>query len=271
MASTVLLCSAIDAPSAAAAPPPPLQVSTDGSVFVRSLTVPLFDPTFRIVPQGSLSRDLWVRNTGTSAGRLRVDLLNATSSDPDLAGALTISASEVAGSGTPNPTTVAAAGGCTVVLSAVPVAAGQTVKVTVAAALGDLDGRRGQDATASFGFRVVLVDAQAPAPADPTACTAGDDEVDVPGTGDPDPTTSPTGTPSPTDTPSSGGPSTHPGDPHSHGPSSSGDPSDGPGGSLAHTGADNAVQALGVALVALLGGGLLVLLTRRRRRKDDES
>jgi len=264
---TALLCTVAWAASAPAATPPPLQVSTDGTAFVRSLTVPLFDPPFRIVPQDSLSRSLWVRNTGASAGRLRVDLLNATSSDPDLAGALTISASEVAGSGTPAPTTLAAAAGCAVVLSAVPVAAGQTVRITVAAALGNLDARRGQNATASFGFRVVLVDSQAAEPTDPTACVTGGDQVDVPGTGDgtdpdPSPTTGPT--PGPTGSPS---PST----------SSSGSstptavPSDDPGGTLAHTGAEHAVQALVVALLALAVGGLLVLLAGRRRREDDES
>jgi len=255
VAGTALLAGTAPASAATSSP---LLVSADGSTFTSSITTPLFDSAFRIVPRDSSSRDLWVRNAGAAAGRMRIDLLKASSSDPDLAAALSVSVVDTGGAGSATTTTVAGAGACTVLLTAVTLQPGQTAHLTATVALGDVSGDTAQGASATFGFRAVLTDAAVPAPTDPTSCAiGGGTSTEIPGSGGDGSGTDPVSTPSASSAPSSGGsPSAGPGD---------------PSGSLAHTGTESVAQALGVAALALLGGAFFLLLARRRRRGDDEA
>lgn len=170
--------------SPATAADDPLSVSLDGVTFTRNLVDPVFPGAFRIVPGDVVSEDLWVRNSGSAAGRLRVELVGATASDEDLAHALSLGVISADGRGTPTPATIAEAGDCTVVISDVGLAAGETLRLRARALLGELDHQLGQDAVAAFEFRLVLTDTAAPAPSDPLLCAVGgdDDDVDVPGT-----------------------------------------------------------------------------------------
>lgn len=240
----VLTLAALSAPAALAhAADGPLQLSTDGVAFTRTLSGSLFDPDFRIVPTDSVTRDVWVRNSGAQAGRLRFDLLNADASDPVFAANLTLSVTDADGSGTSAPSTIADAATCQVLHHGATVGAGEVAHLTVRAQLGNLTGAQGQRARAAFGFRAVLTDASAPPPADPSSCTLadGDDDVEIPGTDD-------------------GGD----GDDGSGGGDESGG-GDGDGGDdLARTGAGRVTQAAAIGSGLLLVGGLLVALAGRR-------
>jgi len=51
-----------------------LELSKDGSLWGQSLSAPLFDPTQKLVPGGSLDAEFWVRNSGPTAARLLVKI-----------------------------------------------------------------------------------------------------------------------------------------------------------------------------------------------------
>ena len=161
-----------------------LVVSLDGVTFTRTLAEPVFPAGLRMVPGDLVSEDLWVRNTGSTPARLRVELVGATSTDRDLARALSLGVITADGRGTPTPTAVEDAGECTVVISGVRLDAGESLRLRARAVLGDLEGQLGQDGVVSFGYRLVVTDTAAPRPADRLACAEadGDDDVVVPGT-----------------------------------------------------------------------------------------
>lgn len=245
-------------------------VSLDGTTFTSSVTSPLFDPALRVVPGDVVTEDLWVRNSSTTDARVRLDVLDARADDPLFAAALTLGARTTEATGLELPTRVVDAGACTVVLRDVVLAAGATVRLAVAATVGDLVRQDGMDATASFRLRAVAVDATAPTPSDPRACSEGGAEptegpTDGPTGGPTDgPTEGPTGGPTegPTDAPTS--------DPD---PDSTGTPTAAPtttpdDGDLPTTGASPTV-ALGFA-AALVVSGLLVLALRRRKDEEED-
>lgn len=159
-----------------------LEVSTDGATFGRE-TAPLFPGDFRIVPGDVISEDLWVRNNGGVTGRLRIQLVDVSATDADLARALTLGVVAPDGRGDPTPRRIDEAGECTILNRDLLLAPGETLRLRAEAALGDLDGSLGQKGVATFGFRVVITDVALPV-ADDEACDDGDDTVDVPGTPD---------------------------------------------------------------------------------------
>lgn len=220
-----------------------LLVSADGTNFSSALPHPLFSQDLRLVPHDSLSKNLWVRNTGTQAGRLRVAMLDATSDNADLAAAFSVSIVESGGRGLSTPSTIADAQPCTVLLSDIIVQPGQTLKVVVRASVANLDGRKGANGRVSFSFRAALSDPAVPGPTPATTCTLGQGDfgAEIPGTDNP--TTKPTAAPTPA-------------------------PSD-EGGHLAQTGTLIVAQTLGIASLALVAGTLLVMVGKRRRRQGD--
>ncbi|WP_142122315.1 hypothetical protein [Rarobacter faecitabidus] len=163
-----------------------IMLSADGTNFARTIPGPLFDSSFRIVPGDKIERIIWLRNDGSTAGRLRFDLIKASSTDPQLAAHLELAARPEPVAGAGSSSTISRAGKCVVLRHSLRLNAGETVKLRVSAKLGNLSGQQGQRARATFSFRAVLTDAAAPAPADAATCAlaTGDDAVDIPGTGD---------------------------------------------------------------------------------------
>lgn len=165
----------------AAAADDSLHVSPDGVAFDRTMPGALFPAEFRVVPGDVRTENLWVRNTGPVTGRLQIQLVDAATTDPDLARALSLGVVAVDGRGRPTPRTIAEAGDCTIVNDGITLEPGETVALRAEATLADLDDRRAQGAVAAFGFRLVITDAAVPGEPG-NACATGDDDVDVPGT-----------------------------------------------------------------------------------------
>ncbi len=180
-AITLLTAAVLAVAAPASAADDTLQVSSDGVAFDRAMPAPLFPTELRMVPRDVDTRDLWVRNDGQVTGRLQIQVVEATTTDPDLARALSLGVVVVDGRGNPTPRTISEAGACAVLNDDILLAPGETVALRAEATLADLSGRQAQGAVAAFGFRVVITDATVP---DPVAgdCDAGDDDVDVPGT-----------------------------------------------------------------------------------------
>jgi hypothetical protein len=147
-----------------------IQVSRDGVTFTSSLPTALFNQITVTVPGDSQAVDLYVRNASSAAGFLRVSLSNVTVSDPVLAHALTVSAGTTSYPG--SSATLADAQPCRVLTEGELVPPGGVVKVSANLALGDLSGRTGQDATATFSFQISLSDAVVGS-VPPTVCSSG--------------------------------------------------------------------------------------------------
>lgn len=69
-----------------------LELSTDGRTWSNSIPGTLFDALPVIVPGDSVSRTLYVRNAGSSAGLLRLDAIDVRISNPQFAKSLRVGA-----------------------------------------------------------------------------------------------------------------------------------------------------------------------------------
>lgn len=179
-AITLLTAAVLAVAAPASAADDTLQVSSDGIAFDRAMSAPLFPAELRMVPRDVNTRDLWVRNDGPVTGRLQIQVVEATTTDPDLARALSLGVVVVDGRGNPTPRTISEAGHCAVVNDGIILEPGEVVALRAEAALADLELRQAQGAVAAFGFRLVIVDATVP-PGPRNECATGD-LVDVPGT-----------------------------------------------------------------------------------------
>lgn len=82
----------LTASPAAAATTRQLELSTDGRVWSSSIPGTLFDALPMLVPGDSVSRTLYVRNAGSTAGLLRLDAVDVRISNADFARSLHIAA-----------------------------------------------------------------------------------------------------------------------------------------------------------------------------------
>lgn len=143
------------APAAASgAGPDVVAVSGDGVTFTRDYR-DVFGTSI-LVPRGTASDTFFVRNTGNSAGILRLVLTNVNVPDGSVLQALTLSTGTADVPGT--PINVSDASPCITTLQGQPLAAGQTVQVTSQLTLGDLTGTTGQNVPIDFSIQVELSD-----------------------------------------------------------------------------------------------------------------
>lgn len=133
-----------------------VELSEDGLSFARTYPGAVFDSIALLSPGDSQSETIYVRNTGTAAGYLRITMQDVSYSDPDYADALTVTTSMPSNAGSPH--SISGASPCLVTNEGVTIAAGQTVPVTATLDLGDLNGTQGQGATASISLRFTLSD-----------------------------------------------------------------------------------------------------------------
>ncbi|MGJ8720477.1 MAG: hypothetical protein ACSHW9_01410 [Salinibacterium amurskyense] len=133
-----------------------VELSDDGVSFARSYPGAVFDSIALLSPGDSQTETIYVRNTGTAAGYLRITMRDVSFSDTDYADALTVTTSTPSNAGAAQA--ISGAAPCLVTTEGVLVAAGQTVPVTANLALGNLTGVQGQGATASISLRFTLSD-----------------------------------------------------------------------------------------------------------------
>ena len=230
-ATSGLAVAGVAAPASAAGQD--ILVSSDGIHWSTSLNADLFAATGSLIPKGSQSATLWVKNPTANPAQVRLSARDVTFSSPDISGNVTVGSWNSIDESTLSMTGNKIAK-CQVLVNSQPLAAGAVMKAVVTFALGDITGQVAQDAKIGMNVMVAMRDEAAGSfPA--SACH--DDGIVV------GPTTGGNGTTTATGT--------------------------GKVKPLAETGADAATPLLAGA--GLAGGGLLFFLIGRRRRKSDKS
>ncbi|QJU53872.1 hypothetical protein SCB71_11710 [Herbiconiux sp. KACC 21604] len=152
-----------------------VEVSSDGARFSRSLDLPLFQAAPTVVPGDSVTRTLWVRNSGELPGVLRLSVVDGWWTSAAFAEELLLSAepagvaapaggAELAPSST-DAVPLARGAECAVLLSGGQLDPGETVALQISVTFAaSATGRTGHDAEAGFDLVAGLRD-----PADPTA------------------------------------------------------------------------------------------------------
>lgn len=161
---------------AAQADQPDLELSRDGRTWSSSLSGALLDEDVRIVPGGSTSADLWVRNSSGTTTTMSVLTRGARSSLPaDVAPRddfrVRVAGTPVPGAGT-HPCRV---------LTTQPLAPGEAQRVPLSVALPSTSRNISQDESVSLSLRVHLVAGEA---GDPCAGDSPDPGEDGPGRDD---------------------------------------------------------------------------------------
>ncbi len=159
-----------------------VEVSADDVTYSSTLPGALFTLTSPLVPGDAVSEDLWVRNTSTAPGVLRVSLIDVVTTDDALADALTMMTTMAAGGARP-AVPLSAANPCAVLLEGPILQPGETRRLVTELNLGDLTGQVGQGATAWTSIRVALVDPAYPAF---SATDCGPDGTELPVLGEPE-------------------------------------------------------------------------------------
>ncbi|MGV8913146.1 MAG: hypothetical protein ACOH14_11100 [Rhodoglobus sp.] len=154
-------------PASAASGAGVVEVSDDGINFSRTYSAIVFDNIAWLSPGDSQSETIYVRNTGTVDGYLRITMREVRFSDQHYGNALNLTTSTPAIAGTAKA--ISSANPCQVVHEGTILAPGDIVPVATALALGNLSGTDGQGATASLALRFTLSDTT-PGTLPPTQC-----------------------------------------------------------------------------------------------------
>lgn len=156
LVGAVVLTGLLTAPQTAVAHEPEVvELSADGVVYTRELS-DLFG-RIALSPLDHASDSFWVRNSGAEPAYLAVGATGIQVSDPDLLGALTLTAGTAKNPGPPVP--LAGVGPCVALVSGEILLPGQATEVVSTLALGNLDGGQGQHGHIGFTLRVTLSDA----------------------------------------------------------------------------------------------------------------
>jgi hypothetical protein len=143
---------AIGVSTAAHAAAPEILVSEDGVTFTPGLTVNLFDDIALIVPGDEIHSHLWVRNSSSTAALMRVSVDDLVVSSPAIGAATTLTTTA---SGFTYAATLSSLSNCQVVVQAITVQAGQTVRVDIDLLMSSaVTGNTAQGDTASLDLRV---------------------------------------------------------------------------------------------------------------------
>ncbi len=225
------------APSAQAAEDG-IEFSVDGITWSPTAPTALFPSGIPLVPGGSATTTLHLRNGNAGDGVLVVAVAGIHAGSAQAAESFGLAGRDQLGEGMPR-TALAMLAECTHLVPSRVLAPGEEVAVTVTTDLDSaLTGREVQRDRMGFTVRIGLTDARAAAPST-SGCSAA--TIDIPVV--PPSPVSPTPTPTPTQ----------------------------PGGSLPVTG--GRVNVAAVVLGAVLGGvgWLLIALARRKRKKESPS
>ncbi len=171
-AAGVVALVAVTPVAAAADDVPTLLISHDGSPFAPSGTTSLFGDVGRVVPGDEATETLVLRSTSATAGRVRLDVVGATTDDAALASATTVEFRIGDGSDAQVVNIGAAVdgGGCFVAVDAPRLDSSRDLAVQVTLRVdprlgeraGD-DSRAGARGSTGFGVRASIADPVAPA------------------------------------------------------------------------------------------------------------
>lgn len=127
-----------------------LELSTDGRTWSSSIPGTLFDALPVIVPGDSVSRTLYVRNAGATAGLLRLDAVDVRISNADFAESLRVGATvDEASLGS---TDLGGSSDCITVLPSGRIAAGAVATVEITLGFDENAPMPTQDSTADFSL-----------------------------------------------------------------------------------------------------------------------
>ncbi|MCW4384819.1 hypothetical protein OH146_03415 [Salinibacterium sp. SYSU T00001] len=166
----------LGAPTSAVAASDVVLVSADGTAYGTELSGSVFTDIANMVPGDSQTGSFYVRNAGENPGFLRIVLKDVSVSDDDLADALTIAADTASQEGEATP--VALAEPCWVLSEGEVVPPDTTARIDLTAAIGNLDGTRGQGAIAEASLGVSLSDTT-PGSLSPSDCGGPDVSVSL--------------------------------------------------------------------------------------------
>ena len=127
-----------------------LELSTDGRTWSSSIPGTLFDALPVIVPGDSVSRTLYVRNAGATAGLLRLDAVDVRISNADFAKSLRVGATVDAAS--LGSTDLGGSSDCLTVLPSGRIAAGAVATVEITLGFDKNAPMPTQDSTADFSL-----------------------------------------------------------------------------------------------------------------------
>jgi len=136
--------------SPAAATTRQLELSTDGSTWSSSIPGTLFDALPMLVPGDSVSRTLYVRNAGSTAGLLRLDAVDVRISNADFARSLRVDAAVDAASLA--SVDLGGTAACITVLPMGRIAAGAVAVVEITLGFDENAPMPTQDSTADFSL-----------------------------------------------------------------------------------------------------------------------
>lgn len=179
--AAVLLVAPAAHAAPAAVPAHPVQFSADGIHWSNSYTEALFGGVL-LVPGGSADRDFYVRNGADESAVLTITLFDVSTTDIDLASAMSLATSAPGLPGAAVPVTDARP--CATLSQGLVLPAGGSVKLDNVASLADLSGTTGQSQTVSFSLAVSLSSTDAGAPA-PDTCPSDYDTGTVVGVPEP--------------------------------------------------------------------------------------
>jgi hypothetical protein len=151
-------------------------VSSDGTAWGTSMPQDLFVSTALLVPMATQTQTMYVRNSGTSAGYLRISLKDVVINDASYGNALTVAASVPGYPGSPVP--VSSAAPCRVLTQGLLMAPGDTVPITATLGLGDLSGTAGQNESAGLNLSITISEGTTSG-MQPTQCLPNDTVVVV--------------------------------------------------------------------------------------------
>jgi LPXTG-motif cell wall-anchored protein len=146
--------------SRAAADSPVVLVSTDGVTFVPNLVVGLFDGAGLLVPGDTATSELWIKNPTTSPATVRVNIGDVSTSSPDLADNISLTAVNMSNGATVTETW-SQLPECDVMVEPVTIAAGAVLHIDLSLAMMNAPGLVAQNQNGALIADVSMRDAAA--------------------------------------------------------------------------------------------------------------
>ncbi|SEE96788.1 hypothetical protein [Ruania alba] len=150
-----------------------LLISLDGTTYAAETDRPVFVHPPALVPQGSETRSVWLRNDSEVDGELRVVVDDIELSSPELAQNFEITSRE-ARTGDETTATADELTPCSVVVPTLELASGESVRIDLSVGLRDVPAEVAQQETVRFSLTASIRDTAAGAPW-PERCERGRD------------------------------------------------------------------------------------------------
>lgn len=153
-AVSAVALSVLPAVSAQAAPPEVL-VSTDGTNFSPNLSSGVFDSLGLLIPGGTLTASLWVKNDSPDPGLVRVSVADLVVPSIEFGTGVILSSNDGSQLRTASLGELAV---CSVIVPSVSVPPGGVLQINLAVRMLDVDGLTAQGESGNLGLRVSMRD-----------------------------------------------------------------------------------------------------------------